>query len=199
MSERLPVLAPGELSESQRALYDEILGGPRARGPKVLEMTNRAGGLHGPFNAMLLSPKVGTALQALGAAIRYETALSATSREMAILSVAGARKSGYEVYAHEAIARSIGLSEDDLDALRQGENPRLVDADDAAVLDVVRALLLRDDLDDAEYAAALAELGAEGLFELVALVGYYSGLALQLRVFRVQLPSDSTNDGAFHK
>ena len=46
------------------------------------------------------------------------------------------------------------------------------------------ALAARGDLDDAEYREA-GQLGADGLFELLTLVGYYATLALQLRVFRV--------------
>ena len=50
---------------------------------------------------------------------------------------------------------------------------------------VVLALLARADLDDEEYADAVAALGERAVFELTTLVGYYATLALQLRVFRV--------------
>jgi 4-carboxymuconolactone decarboxylase len=53
------------------------------------------------------------------------------------------------------------------------------------------ALAARGDLDDAEYREAAAELGADGLFELLTLVGYYATLALQLRVFRVPSPEET--------
>ena len=45
--------------------------------------------------------------------------------------------------------------------------------------------LLDGDLDDELWDEASAALGADGVFELTVLVGYYSTLALQLRVFRV--------------
>jgi 4-carboxymuconolactone decarboxylase len=191
MSDRLPVPPPSELSGAQRELYDEILGGPRSSGPKVFEIIDGEGGLNGPFNAMLLSPKIGNALQALGSAVRYETALNPKVREMAILSVASSWDSEFELYAHEAIGRSVGLSEADLGALRHGQIPDLDNADDIEVLTVVQALLRRADLDDAEYAEARARLGVEMLFEIATLVGYYSALALQLRVFRVDSPSSA--------
>jgi 4-carboxymuconolactone decarboxylase len=41
------------------------------------------------------------------------------------------------------------------------------------------------DLDDAQYAVAVAALGERALVELSTLVGYYATLALQLRIFRV--------------
>jgi 4-carboxymuconolactone decarboxylase len=59
---------------------------------------------------------------------------------------------------------------------------------EAAVARTVAALVLRGDLDDAEYREAVDHLGPAGLFELLTLVGYYATLALQLRVFRVPAP-----------
>jgi 4-carboxymuconolactone decarboxylase len=47
----------------------------------------------------------------------------------------------------------------------------------------------RGDLDDELYTETAAVLGEAGLFELTTLVGYYATLALQLRVFRVPVPS----------
>lgn len=59
MTPRLPLLSPGQLSEEQRVLYDEIAAGPRARGPQLFELVDSQGRLNGPFNAMLFSPPVG--------------------------------------------------------------------------------------------------------------------------------------------
>jgi 4-carboxymuconolactone decarboxylase len=52
----------------------------------------------------------------------------------------------------------------------------------------VDALVGRSDLTDREFEAAVDGLGWPALFELTTLVGYYSTLALQLRVFRVDEP-----------
>ena len=55
----------------------------------------------------------------------------------------------------------------------------------------VAALVARGDLDDTEYREAVVQVGPAGLFELLTLVGYYTTLALQLRVFRVPAPEVS--------
>jgi 4-carboxymuconolactone decarboxylase len=185
---RLEVLTPSKLSPGQRALYDEIAGGPRAAGPQLFALTDGAGGLTGPFNAMLYAPGVGHALQALGAAVRYRSELSDRVREIAILAVAVAWECDFEIYAHEAIARAAGVTEAEVKSLRMGGELLLTDDLERASLAVVRALLLRADLDDAEYRAARDRLGESGLVELSTLVGYYTMLALQLRVFRVAAP-----------
>jgi 4-carboxymuconolactone decarboxylase len=188
MSERLPKLAVAELDADQRTLYDAIAGGPRSRGPQLFALTDDAGGLEGPFNAMLLSPPLGTALQAVGSAVRYSGALSDRAREIAILVVAHAWESSFEIYAHAAVGRAAGLDDATLAALRDGAFDQL-DDDDRLVAETSVALAGRSDLTDEEFAVARDALGLPVLFELTTLVGYYATLALQLRVFRVEAPS----------
>jgi 4-carboxymuconolactone decarboxylase len=206
---RIPKLAPSALDDEQRALYDAITGGRRAQGPQLFRLTDSEGHLEGPFNAFLLQPRLGSALQALGSSVRYDTGLDDRCREIAILVVAAHWASDFEWYAHEAIARSVGLADADLAAIRDGRYAgqagvrdghhaeRAADRDardtvmaerEALVARTVAALLTRGDLEDAEYREAVEHLGPAGLFELLTLVGYYATLALQLRVFRVPAP-----------
>ncbi|MBZ5739553.1 carboxymuconolactone decarboxylase family protein [Nocardioides mangrovi] len=192
---RVRALRPSELTADQAAVYASIAGGPRASGPKLFELTDPDGRLNGPFNAMLLSPTVGDALQALGAAVRYGTSLSDRVREMAILAVATSWDSEFERYAHEAVGRAAGLSEEEIVALRDLPALTPTDVREAAALDVVRALLERSDLDDAEWDAANAVLGQDEIFELTALVGYYATLALLMRTHRVPAPPASGAGG----
>jgi 4-carboxymuconolactone decarboxylase len=185
---RLAKLAPASLDDEQRAVYDQIAGGPRAGGP--FRLVDAAGALEGPFNAFLLQPRLGQSLQALGAAVRYGTGLTDRAREIAILVVAAAEDSAFERYAHEAVGRRAGLTDDELTAIREGKPGALTDHAERLVAVTTRALLERGDLDDDEYGAAAAGLGLPGLFEVLTLVGYYKTLALQLRVFRVGLPDE---------
>jgi 4-carboxymuconolactone decarboxylase len=189
---RIRKLPPAALDDEQRALYDAIAGGRRAQGPQLFRLSDADGCLEGPFNAFLLQPRLGAALQALGAAVRYETALDDRSREIAILVVAARWRSDFEQYAHEAVGRAAGLNDAHLAAIRDGRHDML-SGREAVVARTAAALAARGDLDDAEYRAAAAELGADGLFELLTLVGYYATLALQLRVFRVPAPEETTS------
>ena len=77
---RLPKLLPEDLDDAQRAVYDSIAGGRRAEGRQLFRLVDEHGGLEGPFNALLLQPRLGHALQALGAAVRYETTLPLGAR-----------------------------------------------------------------------------------------------------------------------
>ncbi|HLY50864.1 MAG TPA: carboxymuconolactone decarboxylase family protein [Solirubrobacteraceae bacterium] len=184
---RIAKLAPSALDDEQRALYDAIAGGRRAQGPQLFRLTDSKGRLEGPFNAFLLQPRLGSALQALGSSVRYETALDDRCREIAILVVAAHWRSDFEWYAHAAVARSVGLTDADLAVIQDSRYAEL-SGGEAVVARTVAALLTRGDLEDAEYREAVEHLGLAGLFELLTLVGYYATLALQLRVFRVPAP-----------
>lgn len=194
--ERLARLHPPFDNEDRQRLYAAITSGPRGGSQQPFALVDDVGALAGPFNAMLLQPDLGVALQALGAAIRYQGTLPARIRELAILVVAGHWSSTFEQHAHEAAGRRIGLSEEELAAVRAGEEPALADPAERAAVGAVRALVQGGDLDDEAYARAVAQLGEAGVFELTTLVGYYATLALQLRVFRVGVPEASPRSGA---
>lgn len=183
MASRIRPLPPGELTPPQTALYDAITGGPRASGPQHFALTAEDGSLRGPFDIMLRSPAIGAAQQELGAAIRYRTGFTDRARELAILLVAAHWDSGFERDAHEAIARAIGFSDVELEAIRARDVTPFADIEGVVGRTVLA--LLDGDLSDDGWDAASAALGEAGVFELTALVGYYATLALQLRVFRV--------------
>jgi 4-carboxymuconolactone decarboxylase len=185
---RLAKVPLRSLDDAQRAVHDAIAGGRRAQGPQLFRLVDDEGGLEGPFNAFLLQPRLGHAVQALGAAVRYDTTLSDRAREVAILVVAACWESEFEWYAHEAVGRHAGLTDEELDALRCGRFEDLSTEYEREVAAVTRLLAAHGDLDDERYAHAVDVLGEVTLFELLTLVGYYAMLALQLRVFRVGLP-----------
>lgn len=186
---RLAVLCSEEMTPEQVDLYREILNGPRGQGPRAVLLASGAGGLAGPFNAMLYAPPVGRALQELGAAIRFRSSLPPRIRETAILVVAQAWGSGYERASHELIGREAGLTGPEIEALGSGADPGFADKAEQAAYAAVRALTSpAADLDDQEYDDAVAALGEQVLVELSTLVGYYATLALQMRIFRVPAP-----------
>ncbi|MBO1900448.1 carboxymuconolactone decarboxylase family protein [Leucobacter weissii] len=147
-------------------------------------MTDERGALRGPFNALLLVPELGRSVQRLGADLRFRTSLSARSREAAILLVAAHWGCEFERAAHEAVGRAAGLTEPELRGLAAGEVPDFADRDERACARLAAALL-DGDVDDREWRELVEGIGLERFFELTVLVGYYSMLALQLRVFRV--------------
>lgn len=188
MAERLPLLRPDDLSPDQRALYDKLVTGKRAGGPRAFPLTDDEGRLQGPFNGMLLSPGVGDALQQVGAALRFAGTLTARQRELATLTVAASESAEYEWAAHTHLARTAGLTDDQIEAVRDDTPLDLPDPAENAVLETARELVRTGNLSDPGFAAARDVLGLTALYELITLVGYYRLLALQMRVLDVRVP-----------
>jgi 4-carboxymuconolactone decarboxylase len=189
---RLDQLTKAQLTAEQDALYNALIGGLLGGTRSAAVITDDQGNVQGPFTVMLHHPTVGHPVQDLGAVLRFRGSLSDRARELVILVVAAHWQSDFEWWAHERIGRNVGLTDAEIDALRTGAPLQVDDALDQAALDAARALVLRADLDDVEYARAQAILGDEQLVEVTAIVGYYALLALQMRVFRIAAPEPVT-------
>ena len=184
---RLPWFRPGDLTAEQRNYYDRLTSGPRNKASLV----DAHGRLRGAFNARLLDPPVGTAIEQLGAVLRFGTpALTGRQREIAILEVARSERSGYEWRAHSAAGLAAGLRPEELDAIVSGRDLDTFSPAETLTRQVVQALVTERDLTDLLFAAAEQALGLTALFDLISLVGYYQHTALALRVWRVPLDPD---------
>jgi 4-carboxymuconolactone decarboxylase len=186
---RIQPARPAELDEERLALHALIANGPR-RSQSRIPLVDDQGRLLGPFGPMLFSPRIGTAVQQVGAALRFDRDLPPRLRELAILTVASHAESEFEWAAHEGAARDAGVTTDQLQSLLNGTLPDNLDVAELCALKTTRALLTDRTLDDDLYHEALTELGQDTLAALVWLVGYYSMLALALATFRPRIDGD---------
>lgn len=186
---RLKKLVPGELDDEQRAVYDAIAGGDRAKGKQLFPLVDSDGSLTGPFGVMLHAPRIGDRLQALGSAIRFQTILSDRVREIAILQVGQALGSQFEWWAHERVARSIGVTDEEITAISLGSFQGR-DETEQASYEVVANLLQSSVVTDEEFERASAILSDQELVELSVLVGYYRTLAQTMTLFGVGIPEE---------
>ncbi|MCR2811330.1 MULTISPECIES: carboxymuconolactone decarboxylase family protein [unclassified Microbacterium] len=182
MTFRKARLTPEGMDQAQAALYARIASGARAA-ESAFALVDEKGALVGPFDALLLDPPLGEAIQAFGAVLRFQGRLSARSREMAILLIGHYCESAFEVRSHEAVARRVGLTADELVSLAELEPPPSASVDETVVANAVLQLLRTGTLDDAAYGSCVAELTEAGVLEITALVGYYRFLADVLAVF----------------
>jgi alkylhydroperoxidase family enzyme len=191
-NERLRLFEPEELDADQRELYDRIVARPRLRGGTP-SLTDDAGRLTGPLNAMLLNPAVCAVQLELGTKVRFATRLTERAREIAILELAVLRRCGFEWIAHAPVGRTAGLTDAELTAIRTGEPAPTLDATETLVRKVVKSLVCDRGLDDATFAAAAATLGKEKLMDVVAIVTYYDLVALSVAVWQPPLPAGATS------
>jgi 4-carboxymuconolactone decarboxylase len=185
---RLSWLLPDKYSAEQRQVYETIVGGPRSKDAGTLPATDADGRLYGPFTPMLANPRIADIVQMLGAALRYEVDLTPRAREIATLAVAAGKRSNFEWFAHELLAKRAGLTAEELEHLLAGRSAPSFNAYEDLVWRVVTALVQFSDLDDSLFAEARAILGDIGIVDLVALVGHYELLSRSLRVWRIPLP-----------
>lgn len=183
----LPLL-PEQLDADQRALRASILDGPRGAGPQAFPLAGADGTLEGPLGIFRHAPGVGGALSALGEGPRFAGTLDARCREIAVLTVAAACASEFEWYAHSRLARGVGLSGPEIDAVGAGR-PCSDDPRELLVQDAARRLVVRERPDGSLADRVLAGVGPAGALEPVALVGYYRTLAQLLEVFGVGRPA----------
>ncbi len=185
---RLPPVMPADATPAQRAVFETVTGGERARSHAADFFFDARGGLAGPFNAWAHRPDLGDGVLRLGGKLRFRGVLPGAAREIAVLTAGAKWQAEFEWWAHAAIARREGVPETVLDALRAGETPELSDPVDQAAHAVATALLASGKIDDDLYASAHALLGDEGMVELVTLVGYYTLVSYILNAFEVALP-----------
>lgn len=162
-----------ELSAHQNRVRAEIANGPRK-------------GVPAPFEILLRSPAVADAVQKLGVRLRYETSLPPRLSELLILITASHWECTYEWEHHAPIALRAGVRETDMASLASGRTPEFVDPEAAALYGVVSELLQRGEIGDSVFERAKAALGEVALIEAIAIVGYYSMLALTLNAFEIQ-------------
>lgn len=172
---RLPELDPDTLSDAQRQVMADILNGPR-------------GSLSGPFRPWLVRPELADRAQKLGAYARYDTSLPPRLSELAILFTARHWTAQFEWYAHAPPARDGGLSEEVIDAVKEGRRPEFKEEDEAAVYDFCAELYATSRVSDAAYRAVVGHLGEGGAVDLVGILGYYALVSMTLNVFQVGLP-----------
>jgi 4-carboxymuconolactone decarboxylase len=185
---RLEQLTLDTLTAEQRELYD-VMARARSDGSAPARIADDRGVVQGPFTAMLHYPALGAPLQEVGAFLRFHGLLPARARELVVLLSAPTERSEFEWWAHVRIGKQAGLTDAEIDAVRNGASLTLEDAVEQAALDAARAVTTGGhDLDDDEYERVHAALGDQMLIETLTLVGYYASHALQMRVLRVPLP-----------
>ena len=187
---RLPLYGHKALDPAQKALYDWLMNVavPWADAADF-EARTGTGRLIGPFNPALLTPDISTAFLDLAVAEQKHTSLSKRSREVIILTVGAVWQAPYELYAHCAVARYVGHSDDAVRTLADGGLPRELTDEEAVVHRVARALSVEHRLSEALYREAEATLGADGVMETVILTGIYHTVCAILNAFEIPAPS----------
>lgn len=182
---RLEKFGPENLSDAQLALYEQFTGGQRQQESSYFPVVDEDGVLSGPYRAMLLNPSVGVPLEKLGVAVRFGTELIGRHKELAILAVAHLMSSELEWKAHQGLAEAAGVPARTIESLR---NAPWFECDmDEMVYRFVVSMIGGRVVPDTVYESIYDYYGNQGLFSLVAVVGYYQLIAHINNVFDLKL------------
>jgi 4-carboxymuconolactone decarboxylase len=168
---RLPKLT--DLSPRQQEISDRI--------------TSRRGGTRGPFLVWLHSPELCEKVEALGAYCRFESSLDPRLRELSLLIAARHWDAQYSWNAHVGKAADLGVSRDSLTALAEHREPHFTSKDEDIVYRFSSQILGDHFVSDVTFAEALAELGEQGIVDLIGSLGNFSMLAMLLNACQVDL------------
>jgi 4-carboxymuconolactone decarboxylase len=158
---RVPLVEPGsrpELAEIEAAIRAE-------RGGEIAVL----------YQALLNSPAIASGWEKMLTAVRNRTQVPADMRELMILRVAVINRATFEFAAHAPHARSAGVSDEKIEAIRTwpAETDRFTD-DERLVLELTDSMTRDVVVPDLLSERLRKRFDARGLVEVVATVAAYN-------------------------
>ena len=127
-------------------------------------------------------------MEHIGTYLNKKGTLSVREVEIGILVIAQHWDGDYVRQAHIREGRKQGLTQETIDAILAGRDPKLTDPHERAVHRFAAALVAGAKLSDAEFAEIEKVLGRAGVAEVLVLLGYYTSVALGMKVHEVPIP-----------
>jgi len=176
--DRYPPIPESEWSDEQRRLAQPMLDGPRKA-------------VVSPFVPLMRSPELMDRVQATGEYLRYRSAIGTRLTELAILATARHWDQPVEWAIHAPIAAASGIDASVIAAIARGDTPAFAREDEALVHAVATELLSIRRLADSTHDRAQALFGAQGVIDLLAVIGYYSMLSVVMNGAQTAAPETS--------
>ena len=177
---RLPVVTRDMVPEQFREAFDE--------------MTAATGGTitGGPTSITVNSPELARRRVRVSGYLRFESTFPKRIQELTILVTARAMDCQYIWNAHAPAARSEGVSDALVDAIRDNQPLPAMADDETAIINYGREFFDTHQVSEETFQAALQQFGPQHLVELTALLGQYAQTAFFLNAFKVDLPEERT-------
>ena len=186
---RLPLLDPADLTDEQKTVHQRLTRTMISWAEQSgFQATTEKEQLIGPFNPVLLSPAITPAFLDLQDAEQAHTSLDDRVRQVVILAVGAVWGSGYELYAHAAVAGKAGLPASVVQALASGEVPDGLTGQEKLAARFAYALSTSHRIEAALYRDAQAAFGPRGLVDIVYLAGCYHVVCGLLNTFEIPAP-----------
>ena len=173
---RLPRLNPEAMPPRQRAVHDKIAG--------------KRGKVGAPYQVWLYSPELCERVEAVGAYLRWESAIAPKYRELSLLIAARFFDAQYSWNAHTQAAIKEGIRPETLQAIAERRPPAFNDDEERVFYTFAMELLENHFVKQETFDAARNAFGAQGVVDIVGALGTFSMLAMLLNTFEVDLQPD---------
>ena len=138
-----------------------------------------------PYKIWLHSPDLMLAMEKLGTFLNHKSSLTEREIELGICLAAQRWAGEYVFMSHARRCLDLGFPRAVIDAIHRGEFPDLPDARENMVCRITRLAAGPDAGSDTDFDAAVAVLGRDGVAEVICLIGYYSAVAVGMKLHRV--------------
>jgi 4-carboxymuconolactone decarboxylase len=171
---RIQEIPPEKLTPEQATIFEQLTAG--------------RGRILGPYKIWIHSPAIASGMEQLGTFLNKRASLSKREVEIGILVIAQHWQADYVRQAHIREGKAAGLSQETIDAILAGADPKLADAHERAVHRFAAALVSGTTLSDAEFAEIETAIGRAGIAEVLSLLGYYTAVSMAMKVHEVPIP-----------
>jgi 4-carboxymuconolactone decarboxylase len=172
---RIKDIPEDELTSEQAKVFKDLVAG--------------RGRLLTPYRIWIHSPRLAAALETIGTFLNRKSSLSEREIELAICIIANHWKGEYVWAVHTRTAVELGIPQEVFDAIRAGQDPALDNQRERAVYDLARVAMEPGPGPDEVFDRAERLLGRSGIAEVLALLGYYSSVAMGVKLHRVPVPA----------
>ena len=164
---------------------------PEDRSPEQAEAFERVaagrGNIPTPYKVWIHSPQLALGMEQVGTYLNKRSHLTRREMEIGILLIANHWGGDYVLNNHKRSARKAGFDDATIEMMLRGERPTLPDPHEQAVHDLAATALSGAKPTDEAFASYAAALGREGIAECLAVLGYYSAVALAMKIHDVPL------------
>jgi len=166
--------------------YDQMTP-EQQEGFKVLMETR--GRLPGPAKIYVHNPKLAKVMGPFGGHFRGPYSLSEREREIAVCIINSKFHTAYPTNAHERAALRAGLPADKVEAILSGLPTSFTDKREQVIYEMGICLSNARWVSKGLFERALEALGHVGITDVIALMGFYTSVAMTLAFYDV--PADA--------
>lgn len=175
---RIKEIPENELTAEQAKVFKNLVAG--------------RGRLLTPYKIWIHSPAVAAAMETLGTFLNKASSLTEREVELLICIIANHWNGEYVWTVHVKTCVGLGYAPDVFEAIRKGRTPNFDRERERAVYDLAASAMHAAGEDDEVFARADKLLGRNGIAEVLALLGYYSSVAMGMKLHRVPVPAPAT-------